>query len=951
MKLRLLGQIEIDSSSAFSDLEILILSYLASNAKVSRSYLADFVWGHLDNLKNRQKNASEYLLALQSKLGKTLDLSEKGFVSVNLASDVQDFLENIEQQDYQKALELYQGPFLEDVERNRRLTLGEELESWLIENRELFQSKALEALLNWAEQAYRQGNQDLVRSLVLKAFYLPKNISYPLPQDYDRMHTLLLAIEAREAEPIKNEALELFDDLSFASNPGEASERLSNTKGLTRLSFPLIGRKQEIATLKELLLDANLKIITLFGMGGIGKTSLAIYVSNLVKDRFDQVFFVSLEALTKDATQKDLLLSLTQALDAPSQHSDLINALAWHIGHKKVLMILDNFESLKQHSLILSKLLDRCENLRFIVTSREALSLDGEYLLKLSLLSSPEALSFDSYQNNPRQASSIQLFEVFMRTKGTMLQKDNFDLVYGLVKKAKGLPLALKLMSSWLSSFSLEDVESLTAKGDGFSAPDLLDISERHRDIIATFKVSFDLLETTEQRALANLALFKADFSYDAAREVCGVSALSLKRLVEASFLEHDKVQRRYGFHPLVKEFAKTLGSDLGIEERHAEYFLQRLELMSAEGELRTNAVKQLSSELEDISLAWNTSLNTLASETWLTQCRNLRLFLDQANRHALGLGLFQRSLEKSNKASVLSNLAWLQMRMGLSNCEENAQKVLSMNAETLDISASLIILGARAEEKGLYEEALGYFQKDYELHPKQTNLAATALTNMALIETELGQFSKAETHLIEAKNLFYKLKRFDQVVWASYIQALLYEQMESPQDVIRTADQALELADKYSFKHQQQSLCRILAEAYLNLKNLEQAKLYLSRLDKASTGWLKAKYSLIQAKYLNQKRKTSAANAQFIEALIEMYHLQDESGILSLLVEYIYLFPDKDNVPSILNYLRQSIIWNQLTIRNKNRVEHFVPTFIKADGGRFLNLPPLEASLHLITH
>jgi predicted ATPase len=165
---------------------------------------------------------------------------------------------------------------------------------------------------------------------------------------------------------------------------------------LPALLSPLLGREEETATIHQLLERGDLRLVTITGPGGVGKTSLALQVAHELQDAFpDGVFFVSLAATT-DSTL--IIPTMAQALGATeSPNRLLLDSLKDFLRNKQSLLVLDNFEQIISAAPLMTELLNTCAELRILVTSREALRLRGEHEFPLA---PPSSYSYNAYKRS-----------------------------------------------------------------------------------------------------------------------------------------------------------------------------------------------------------------------------------------------------------------------------------------------------------------------------------------------------------------------------------------------------------------------------------------------------------------------------------------------------------------------------------------------------------------------
>ena len=314
---------------------------------------------------------------------------------------------------------------------------------------------------------------------------------------------------------------------------------------------PFVGRDTELAQVGALLSREGVRLVTLTGPGGTGKTRLALQAAANAADAFPGgVWWVPLAPL------RDPGLVLESAAAALGSSGDL----AEHIGDKRLLLLLDNFEHLTPAAGDLAPLIARCRNLALLVTSREPLHLAGEHEYAVDPLSPPQAI------------------ELFM-TRALAVRRD-FNAngqVAEICERLDHLPLAIELAAARVRVLSpaalLERLElrlPLLAGG-------ARDMPERQRTLRATIEWSHELLTPEEQRLFARLAVFRGGWTLEAAEHVTEADLDTLQSLVEKS-LVRVRESGRFWMLETIREYAverlRSSGEADEFRRRHAEHFL-----------------------------------------------------------------------------------------------------------------------------------------------------------------------------------------------------------------------------------------------------------------------------------------------------------------------------------------------------------------------------------------
>ena len=280
-----------------------------------------------------------------------------------------------------------------------------------------------------------------------------------------------------------------------------------------------IGRNQELSDCTHVLEGSRL--LTLAGLGGCGKTRLAIKVAESLTSKFPAgVWFVDLAPLTETSR---VVGAIAQVLGLREEaDKDLNDLVIAHISDKKVLLVLDNCEHLLSSCAeFVDGLLNSCAEIRIIATSREALNVQGERVIQLPPLGVPDpksVLSFESVQS----ADAIKLFvdRAQIARSSFELTTANFASVAEVCRRLDGIPLAIELAAARVKILSIEQI--LTKLDDRFKLLSSVGrtMLPRHQTLRAVIEWSYDQLASTEQRLLRALSVFAGGWTLALASSV-----------------------------------------------------------------------------------------------------------------------------------------------------------------------------------------------------------------------------------------------------------------------------------------------------------------------------------------------------------------------------------------------------------------------------------------------
>ena len=416
----------------------------------------------------------------------------------------------------------------------------------------------------------------------------------------------------------------------------------------TRSNLPasltsLIGREQEIASVREYLSNPSIRLVTLIGPPGIGKTSLSLEVARKsIHDFTDGVFSVPLAPLDDPNL---IAPTIIQMLDfGETKRHPAIERLKDGIGNKHMLLVLDNLEHLIEDTApIVAELLLSCHRLKILTTSREALRVPGEWLYPVPTLTVPtETSSIDVEKAS--QFSALTLFAERARAvrPDFTLNTDNIQAVVNICNQLDRLPLAIELIAARIRLMSpqvlLERLSSpFTLYADGIRA-----VSTRQKSLYGAIAWSYDLLSEEEQKLFAYLSIFSGGFALEAVENIFS-RTITNKPIFDliASLLDKSLLQRtfdargepRFNMLVTIQQFAldclQRMGEEAEVRNWHLFYFLDLSE--RAEPALRGPAqvqwLESLKNERDNLRAALDWAAKTKAIEAGLYLAGRLRSF------------------------------------------------------------------------------------------------------------------------------------------------------------------------------------------------------------------------------------------------------------------------------------------------------------------------------------
>lgn len=420
---------------------------------------------------------------------------------------------------------------------------------------------------------------------------------------------------------VKWYARQIYDKLGVKNRRQAAQKALdlaliepqSKQGGIPKAPTQLLGREQETREILRMITSPATRLLTLTGMGGIGKSRLAVEVANLIHKKRRGVFRhgVFFVPLASQAEAGSVVLAIGEAMDLalePGLQAARVQLLD-HLRSKHLLLVLDNFEHLLGAAELVSDILASAADVSILTTSREPLGLQGEWLFKVEGLDYPESVHSEELESYP----AVLLFQARARRQDPHISVTPAEMesVAQICQLVDGLPLAIELAAAWINVLNCEEIAAEIEGNIDLLRGELRDLPERQRSMRAVFEHSWLRMRGDEREALARLSVFSGGFSRKAAADVAGASLDQLAALVRKSLIRRSKSDR-YQMHDIVKQFSRIKLTQMGLHDQarldHLTFFAQRLRELAPDlkGDDQAAALTEIALEFDNLRAAWN---------------------------------------------------------------------------------------------------------------------------------------------------------------------------------------------------------------------------------------------------------------------------------------------------------------------------------------------------------
>jgi predicted ATPase/DNA-binding XRE family transcriptional regulator len=543
-------------------------------------------------------------------------------------------------------------------------------------------------------------------------------------------------------------------------------------------STSLVGRERNLDEVGDLIRRPEVRLLTLTGTGGVGKTRLALEAVKEAAGLFpDGTAFVALASLSYAELVVPTVVRSLGLREGQNQAPREV--LRTHLRDKKLLLVLDNFEHVLEAAPEVAELIEACPNLCVLVTSRAPLRVRGEQEYSVPPLALPNSTRSPEIEEVSGSASGRLFVERAKEASHAFeLTAENAGAVASICRRLAGLPLALELAAA--KTTFLDPATMLSRLDQALSTGWARDLPERQRTMRASLDWSHDLLDAAQQELFCRLSVFSGGFTLEAAEvvgadgEVGSGEVLDLLgQLVEQSLVVRASTEglSRYGMLEPVRQYALERlgeGGEAGeVRRRHAEFFLALAERAEPEikGHDQVEWLDRLEAENDNLSAAIRWSLEVGEAQTAARFGWALGMYWVMRTRHREGRLWMEQTLAKTAlSAKLRSKVLW-----ALAVCvygSGDAQRLETVAEEGVALSRqakdrvgearTLGVLGFAALMLGELDRAARILEEALEIFRELGDAWASAhiLTHLAVVPLRQGEYSRAASYAEEALSL-----------------------------------------------------------------------------------------------------------------------------------------------------------------------------------------------------
>jgi predicted ATPase/serine/threonine protein kinase len=583
----------------------------------------------------------------------------------------------------------------------------------------------------------------------------------------------------------------------FSEMPIQSWEGRPNNLPAPRTA--LVGREKELAALKSLLLRPDVRLVTVTGPGGIGKTRLVLQLASVMESSFPGGTYFAALAAVRDPDSVPSVVAQALGVSETGEKAPL-EALKEHLQKSSqlpMLLILDNFEHLVNAAPVVAELLCFGPGLRIVVTSRAALRIYGEHEFPVPPLAVPDSRSSPSAEVL-RQYSGVKLF--LQRATAVKpdfeITRENAPAVAEICSRLDGLPLAIELAAARIKLLSPSAMRARLASRLQLLTGGARDLPTRQQTLRGAIDWSYDLLNPAEQKLFRRLTVFVGGCTLEAVEAVCdtrsdlgldlleGIASMMDKSLMQQ--VEQEAGESRFVMLETIREYGLeklAASNEEALTKRsHAAYYLVLAEECAAEGSGRekTQSLDQFEIEHDNFRAAldwlvqsgeaeWGLRLGAALFRFWETReylsegrewlSKLLKLKQAAAPTKARARALFAAGVLTGEQGDYTSAEAFMKQSMEIARKLEDKQGVaVSLNA----LAVNARDRGDVAASRALFEQSLALWRE-----AGDRVAVARALSNLANVLKLTGDYAGARSLYQECLAIFRELGDRTGIAWS----------------------------------------------------------------------------------------------------------------------------------------------------------------------------------------
>ncbi len=563
--------------------------------------------------------------------------------------------------------------------------------------------------------------------------------------------------------------------------------RLGLSGGAIQTNLPevnnqLLGREKEVAQVTALFKQPNPRLVSLTGVGGTGKTRLALEIAQaLISDFSGGVYFVNLENIRESL---GIVSEVAHSLGVRESKGQSLQEAVKLALQGEILLLLDNFEQLISHKELLVEWLDAAPDLKLLVTSRIPLDLPQEQNYPLEPLGLPDPKDSLLNPTSLQKYAAVKLFVERAQEvkKGFGLTEENCADIANICQKLDGLPLALELAAARMKLLTPRQMVERLRDRFKLLTGSSLDLPARQQTLWATIDWSYSLLDESEKRLFGRLAVFAGGCTVEAAEQICnaqndlgievldGLELLSNKNLLRE--IHGQDGQARCLMLQTIREYALEKlaqnGENETLSELHANYYLQKVEAAAPKlkGAEQQVALVEMDAEYDNLRQVLEWALQQNKAEVAGRLSANLWRYWYSRSYLSEGRDYLERILKlpvnalPATWAKVMQAIAFIVQSQGdfpLAIYYYNGSLKISQEYDDKPSIASILTnLGRIADHQADYEAADNYFKESLAICREiQDNWGAAAnLNNLGNIAANRGEYSQAQVYYEESLEL-----------------------------------------------------------------------------------------------------------------------------------------------------------------------------------------------------